>query len=66
MLAGILIFNAFVYKHLDSENPLMEIGGKLVIGMCFASITMCITGVVEGFRQNYCNPNLGIIDKNIY
>jgi hypothetical protein len=44
----------FVYKYLDTENPAMEITTKFVIGMCFASITMCITGVVEGFRQDQC------------
>ena len=47
----ILVFILFVYKHLTARNRLLTIATKLVIGMCFGSMTMIISGVVENFRQ---------------
>lgn len=63
-----MILNLFVYKYLDNENPRMEIITKFIIGLCFASITMSITGIVEGIRQDNCDPSLGIdkYTKSIY
>jgi hypothetical protein len=53
----------FVYKRLNNEkvkNAAMILTDKFVIGMCFASITMCITGIVENFRQDQCDHTLSI------
>ncbi len=50
----------FVYKYLDSRNRSLTIINKLVVGMCFAFLTMCIAGTVEVFRQQGCDQDYGI------
>ena len=53
-LVGLMIFNLFVYKRLSNPSRPLSIGRKLVIGMILASLSMCIAGIVEIFRQNQC------------
>jgi len=54
-LVGILILNVFLYKYFDDRNLSLTIANKFVIGMCFAVITMVISGTVEKFRQDGCD-----------
>lgn len=61
---GILILNFLVYKYLDARNRLLTITKKLAIGMCFGLITMCIAGTVEVFRQQKCDRDYGIRERN--
>lgn len=55
ILVGLLIFNLFLYKYLNDRNQVSTITYKFVIGMCFASLSMCVSGLVEIFRQQKCN-----------
>jgi hypothetical protein len=55
----------FVYKYLDTKDAAMLLTDKFVIGMSFASITMCIAGLVEVFRQNHCDHTRSILMKRI-
>jgi hypothetical protein len=59
-LVGILILMIFVYKYLDTWNRIISIKIKLIIGMIFAALTMCITGIVELIRQKHCIPSIYI------
>ncbi len=43
-----------MYKYLNAWNKETIIISKFVIGMCFASLTMCTAGVIEVFRQKNC------------
>ncbi len=39
---------------MKTRDQSLTIETKFVIGMCFASISMCITGIVEVLRQDGC------------
>ncbi|CAF0739285.1 unnamed protein product [Adineta ricciae] len=54
IIVGLMIFNLFVYKRLSNPSRTLSIRRKLVIGMILASLSMCIAGIVEIFRQNQC------------
>ncbi len=56
-LVGILILNLFVYKYKNIQHSAETITYKFIIGMCFAFISMCITGIVEVFRQKKCDTS---------
>ena len=45
----------FLYKYLEARNKTLTITDRFIIGMCFASLSMCISGIVEGLRQKKCN-----------
>ena len=54
LLVGIIILTLFVYKHLDRWNRNISIRMKLILGMIFAAIAMCIAGITEIVRQRNC------------
>lgn len=56
-IGGIIIFNLFIYKCLEARNRSLSIPMKLVIGMFFACLSLCIAGTVEVFRQEKCDSN---------
>ncbi|CAF4601627.1 unnamed protein product [Rotaria sp. Silwood1] len=66
IVIGIIILNIFIYKYLDVQNQSLTIRTKLVIGMCFAIITMLIAGTVEKFRRDQCDPNTNESTLSIY
>lgn len=47
-----MILNIFVYKYLEGGQKLFTVKTKLVTGMCFGVITMCVAGTVEKVRQD--------------
>lgn len=63
-LVGIVIFNFFIYKHLEDRHPDVQIAFKLGIGMCLAALTMCVTGVVEIVRLQDCDIKSGTRRKD--
>jgi dipeptide/tripeptide permease len=67
IIVGLLIFNTFVYKFLNTRHRSFTITTKFVIGMCFACMTMCIAGSVEYYRQQGCldNHDLGNNDSSL-
>lgn len=54
VLVGVIILNRFVYKYLNIVDKQLNIARKFFIGMVFASISMCIAGIVEILRQHGC------------
>lgn len=52
---AIFSLNVFVYKRLHAKNRQFSMKIRLVFGMVFATLSMCITGVVEITRQNRCD-----------
>lgn len=59
-----MVFILFVYKHLTARNRILAIATKLIMGMCFGSMTMTISGVVESFRQQQWQDGI-IRSRNI-
>ena len=55
LLVSIFILNSCVYKHLPAKNEQFSMRVRIVIGMIFATLSMCTTGVVEMFRQGRCD-----------
>ena len=49
-LVGIFILN----KYLNVRNRSLTIRMKFVISMVFAFVTMCLSGGIENYRQDYC------------
>ncbi|UJR33175.1 hypothetical protein I4U23_020631 [Adineta vaga] len=63
----IFIFNTCIYNKLHVKNRLLSIKVRFVIGMIAATISMCITGTVEIFRQQKCNsPFSQTIGNTVY
>jgi hypothetical protein len=56
-----MILLIFVYKYLDARSRLLSIKNKLIIGTSLASLTMCISGAVEGIRQKYCPDSIVLL-----
>ena len=54
ILVVLTIMNLFVYKRLNHRHPLRSIRVKLIIGMVFASLSMCMAGTLEILRQKHC------------
>jgi hypothetical protein len=55
LLVTIFILNTCVYKRLYSNNRPLSMKVRIVIGMIGATLSMCITGVIEIFRQKRCD-----------
>ncbi len=54
-LAGLFIFNIFLYKYVEARNLSQTITMRFVIGICFACLSMCTRGIVKRFRQQECD-----------
>lgn len=58
IIIGILILNKFIYKYLEGRSREKIIIVKLIIGMGFAVLAVCTTGIIEYFRlKEYCSSN---------
>lgn len=55
VLVSIFILNSCVYKHLPAKSEQFSMRLRISIGMIFAALSMCTTGVVEMFRQESCD-----------
>ncbi|CAF4613781.1 unnamed protein product [Rotaria sp. Silwood1] len=53
----ILILNTCVHKRLHINNRPFSIKIRMIIGMISATLSMCITGIVEIFRQKKCDSS---------
>jgi hypothetical protein len=55
LLVTIFILNTCVYKHLYTKNRPFSMKVRIIIGMICATLSMCITGVIEIVRQKRCD-----------
>ncbi|CAF3576079.1 unnamed protein product [Adineta steineri] len=55
VILTLFILNTCVYKYFYIKNRLVSIKIRFVIGMIAATISMCLTGITEIFRQKNCN-----------
>ncbi|CAF3436200.1 unnamed protein product [Rotaria socialis] len=53
----IFILNTCIYERLHLNNRLFSIKARMVIGLIAATVSMCITGTVEIFRQRRCDSS---------
>ncbi|CAF5169539.1 unnamed protein product, partial [Rotaria magnacalcarata] len=53
----IFILNTCIYERLHINNRLFSIKARMVIGLIAATVSMCITGTVEIFRQRRCDSS---------
>lgn len=60
-LVGILILQVLIYKRWDAQNKHMSIVTKILIGMAFGCIAMCLAGSVEIARQSYSSNLLHLL-----
>ncbi|CAF1137149.1 unnamed protein product [Rotaria sordida] len=66
IIISVMILIKFVYKYMDIQNRTMIIKIKLIIGMILASLTMCIAGIIEIFRQKHCTKEKDDSDLSIF
>ncbi|CAF1244094.1 unnamed protein product [Rotaria sordida] len=69
IIVTIFFLNTFVYKRLEASGRSFSIRSRIVIGLIAASISMCIAGTIEIFRQKTCDiqsPILQTIGKTNY
>ncbi|CAF1229187.1 unnamed protein product [Adineta steineri] len=55
VILTLFILNTCVYKYFYIKNRLVSIKIRFIIGMIAATISMCLTGITEIFRQKNCN-----------
>ncbi|CAF4175102.1 unnamed protein product [Rotaria sp. Silwood2] len=55
IIVTIFFLNTFVYKRLEASGRSFSIRSRIVIGLISASLSMCIAGTVEIFRQKRCD-----------
>ncbi|CAF1073120.1 unnamed protein product [Adineta ricciae] len=53
----LFIFNACICSHLHVKNRLFSIKLRFILGMLAATLSMCLTGIVEIFRQQGCSSS---------
>ncbi|CAF2586135.1 unnamed protein product [Rotaria sp. Silwood2] len=57
LVVVIFILNTCLYKRLHINNRPFSIKIRMVIGMISATLSMCLTGIVEIFRQKKCDSS---------
>ncbi|CAF1102360.1 unnamed protein product [Rotaria sp. Silwood1] len=55
IIVTIFFLNTFVYKRLEASGRSISIRSRIIIGLMSASLSMCIAGTVEIFRQKTCD-----------